>query len=365
VGKRRRDFSRWLGGLLHDLALIEWSKFDALTGLRAAAFVTAPLLIGAATGYLSQGLFATIGANFLVNTEGSGPSAARLRVLAVACVIEPAALALGTLIGIAGYLAVPLVGLAVFALLMGRTSQYWKQVGLISAVALVAGVGLPGASLSGATERFWASMAGDFWILLGLVILSDLRRRRSAGGGMPDMSATQSLRHAHPFLSDLSVESEAFRQAVVTGIACSVGLALGLTLGLPRDIWILITIVIAIRPGIGPTIDSTVILITGTGIGAVVAAAVTLGTSSLNVLGILLFGFAFVMYSSRLVSQALFQAFLTPFLIVLLNILYPGDWWFALVRIADVTIGGLVAIAAVYLLSLEFRSTGGAGSSHP
>jgi uncharacterized membrane protein YccC len=76
------------------------------------------------------------------------------------------------------------------------------------------------------------------------------------------------------------------------------------------------------------------------------------------VLGVLLFGFALVMYSSRLVNQALYQAFFTPFLIVLLNILYPGDWWFALVRIADVTIGGLVAIAAVYLLSLEFKSSG-------
>ncbi len=354
----------WLGGLLHDITLFEWSKFDALTGLRAAAFVTAPLLIGAATGYLAQGLFATIGANFLVNTEGSGPTAARLRVLAVACVIEPAALALGTLIGTAGYLAVPLVGLAVFALLMGRGSANWKQVALISALALVAGAGLPGASVSGASERFWASMAGDFWILLGLAVLRFSRHSRPEGAGASDAHGTQSLRHVHPLLSDLSVESEVFRQALVTGIACSVGLGLGLTLGLPRDIWILITVIIAIRPAIGPTIDSTVILITGTGIGAVVAAVVTLGTSTPAVLGVLLFGFAFVMYSSRLVSQALYQAFFTPFLIVLLNIIYPGDWWFALVRIADVTIGGLVSIAAVYLLSLEFRSTVGAGSPH-
>jgi uncharacterized membrane protein YccC len=279
-------------------------------------------------------------------------------------VLEPAALALGTLAATAGYLAVPLVGLAVFTLLLGRVSASWKQVALISAVTLAAGVGLPSASVSSAAERLWAAMAGDFWILLGLVMLRVRRLRPSAGVAESVGSATRSLRHVHPFLSDLSVGSEVSRQAAATGIACSAGLAIGMALGLPRDIWILITIIIAIRPGIGPTVGSTVILITGTGIGAVIAAAVTLGTTSIEVLGVLLFGFAFVMYSSRLVSQALFQAFLTPFLIVILNILYPGAWWFALVRIADVTIGGVVAIVAVYLLSIGLRSTGPTGSSH-
>jgi uncharacterized membrane protein YccC len=143
----------------------------------------------------------------------------------------------------------------------------------------------------------------------------------------------------------------------VTALAAAIGLAIGLTLGLPRDIWIMVTVIIAIRPGVGPTINSTIVLVIGTTVGALVAAAVTLGMASLDVLEVLLFVFAFGMYASRLVNQALFQALLTPFLITLLNIIYPGDWWFALVRIADVIIGGVIAVVMVCILRLELGRT--------
>jgi uncharacterized membrane protein YccC len=159
-------------------------------------------------------------------------------------------------------------------------------------------------------------------------------------------------------VSDFSIHSETFRQALLTGIAATVGLAIGLSLGLPRDIWILITVIITIRPTVGPTINSTIILVVGTVTGAMIAAAATLFTSSVDILGRLLFVFAFGMFSFRLVNQALYQMFLTPFLIVLLNLIFPGSWWFALVRIADVMVGGGVAIATVYFLMFGTRSYG-------
>lgn len=353
----RESLPQWFGRVMHELARFEWSSFDPLTGFRAAAFVIAPMLIGASTGFLVQGLFATIAANFLVNTEGKGPTAARLTVLAAACFMEPAALATGTLTATAGLLAIPTVGLVVFLLLTGRANQTWSQVALISAVTFSAGVGIPGASISSASERFWAAMLGDIWILLGLTIQRVARRENKPSVGPSQVAQQQGQGHVHPFLANISVHSEAFRQALVTGVAASAGLAVGLALNLPRDIWILVTIIIAIRPGVGPTINSTIVLITGTGIGAVLAGGITAGSSNLDLLATLLFCFAFVMYASRLVSQALYQASLTPFLIILLNILYPGDWWFSVVRIIDVTIGGLIAIGAVYLLSIEQRGS--------
>ena len=159
-------------------------------------------------------------------------------------------------------------------------------------------------------------------------------------------------------MSDFSIHSEAFRQALLTGMAATAGLAIGLTLKLPRDIWILVTIIITIRPTVGPTINSTVILVVGTVAGAVIAAAATLAIASTETLVGLLFVFAFAMFSSRLVNQALYQMFLTPFLIILLNLIYPGSWWFALARIADISLGGGVAIATVYLLMLGTRTYG-------
>lgn len=357
---RRAHVSPHRGGeLLHDILLHDWSKFDPLTGLRASVFVIAPLVIGAATGQLLEGLFATIGANFITNTEGSGPGATRLRVLAAACVIEPAAIAVGTLTAATGSLAVPLVGAAVFLLLMVRSRQGWALVGLVSAIAFVLGAGIPGASESSAAIRFVSSLAGDLWILLGVALQRELRPDPSAAVEADSRSVVpMGSRHVHPFLSGISVRSETFRQAVITGIACSLGLAIGVALDLPRDVWILITIIVAVRPGIGPTASSTVILVTGTVVGAAVAGVITLETTSLDALTVLLFAFAFGMYSSRLVNQAMFQSLLTPFLVILLNVVYPGGWRFALVRILDVAIGGAVAILLVYLLVRRAHGSG-------
>jgi hypothetical protein len=340
--------------LLHDTASMDWTKFDPILGLRAALFVVAPIVVGALTGNLRDGLFAALGANFLANTEGSGPGATRFPVLAAACVIEPLALAAGTLLGTLGAFAVLLVGVGVIVLLTARGNQDWTQVGLLSAVVFVVGVGLPGASVASAIERLWASMAGAFWILGGLVIE---RRLRGTRGEAARDAGTTELHLTHPFMVGEVLHSQAFGQAVVTGIATSVGLAVGLSLGLPRDIWIMITIIISTRQGVGPTISSTFALVTGTGIGAVIAALITLATSSLWVLVVLMTIFAFGMFSARLVSQALFQSLVTPFLIILLNIIYPGEWWLALVRIADVTIGGAIAIVSVYVLFLEVGLT--------
>ncbi len=339
--------------LLHEILRADWSRFDAITGLRAGFFVVTPVILGAATGYLFQGLYATLGANFLTSTEGSGPGATRFRMLALACVLEPAVFAAGTLCGTVGLLAIPLVGLGIFAFLTIRTYQGWSQVGLMAAIIFAVGIGLPGASTAAAVERLWTSMAGALWILLGVGIQMAFRPTSKVPLEGGAQKTTVGSRHVHPLMMGQLVHSEAVRQALATGIAASTGLAIGLALHLPRDIWILITVIIAIRQGIGPTIDSTAVLVAGTAIGSVIAAAITLETSNLAVLVAFMSIFAFAMNSSRLVSPALFQAFVTPFLIILLNIIFPGNWEFAIVRIIDVAIGGGLAIAAVYILSWE------------
>jgi len=360
MGEPARDATRWRRTLLHDLARTDSSQLDNLTGLRAAAFVIAPAVAGVATGYLFQGLLATIGANFLTSSEGSGPTATRLKILAAACLIEPSAFALGTLTGSTGFLAIPLVGLGVFIFLMMKTYSSWAQVALITALVFVVGAGLPGASVPGAIERFWASMAGDLWAFLGVALQRS--RMTSAGRAGDSWRAGLDPRHLHPFLLDMSVHSEVFRQAFVTAVAAAIGLTIGLALNLPRDIWIMITVIIAVRPGLGPTVNSTLAIVIGTVAGAMVAAMVTLEITGVDILIVLLFLFAFAMNASRFVNQALFQALVTPFIIILLDMIYPGDWRFALVRIADVAIGGALAVIAVYLLCLELNSAGRGGS---
>ena len=42
---------------------------------------------------------------------------------------------------------------------------------------------------------------------------------------------------------------------------------------------------------------------------------------------------------------------LVPFIIILLNIYYPGEWYLSFIRILDVAIGGAIAVAMVCLWS--------------
>ena len=56
-----------------------------------------------------------------------------------------------------------------------------------------------------------------------------------------------------------------------------------------------------------------------------------------------------ICFATTGVNVILTQIFLVPFVITLLNIYYPGEWYLSFIRILDVAIGGAIAVAMVYL----------------
>ena len=56
------------------------------------------------------------------------------------------------------------------------------------------------------------------------------------------------------------------------------------------------------------------------------------------------------------INIILIQIFIVPFIIILLSIYYPGQWYLSLIRILDVAIGGAIAVAVVYLKALKYIS---------
>jgi uncharacterized membrane protein YccC len=68
-------------------------------------------------------------------------------------------------------------------------------------------------------------------------------------------------------------------------------------------------------------------MIIGTIAGALIAAVITLETSNLYLLLVLLFSFAVVVFATMRVNIILTQIFLVPFIILLLNIYYSGEWY--------------------------------------
>jgi uncharacterized membrane protein YccC len=92
-------------------------------------------------------------------------------------------------------------------------------------------------------------------------------------------------------------------------------------------------------------------MVFGTIIGALIAAVITLENSNPYLRLILLFSFSVMLYATMRVNVVLTQIFLVPFIIILLNIYYPGQWYLSFIRILDVAIGGAIAVAMVCLWS--------------
>jgi hypothetical protein len=326
------------------------SAFSLSTGVRASIFAIAPL-VGALAFHQPLLIFATLGAIFLTNTEGQ-PSVAPWWVLLVACFTEAAALGLGTLAATTGLLSPVFLGIAVSVVLLARVSPRWAATGTFTAITFAVGAGIPGASIEEAALRLSSSLSGALLALLGVglhrLVLSHRHR-----AGQTNAPVGQPM-----------TRSEALRSAVLLGILSALGFAIGFVLGLPRDFWVVITLIISVRPSLSLTVSFTLTMAVGTIIGALIAAEITLETSDVYVLVPLMFAFAVLMFASRGVNVGLVQIFLVPFIIILLNIIYPGEWYLAFYRVLEVAIGIVLSIIAVYLLSVRKRSSGLESGKH-
>src|SRR5215469_15138461 len=333
----------WISRFLKDIRSLDKSAFSITTGFRAAAFAIAPMIAGFALHQPAL-LFATLGAIFLTNTEKAFytiPS----RILLVACFTEAASFGLGTLVATTSHLLSPiLLGIAIFAILVAWASTKWAAVGTFTAIIFAVGAGLPGYSIQSAGERTPFSFIGMLWALLGIEIQRFVLSHRIQQPSQSESAAIKQKPLTPPRLA-------ALRSALMIRIASAIGYTIGLVLGVPRDFWAVVTIIIAIRPSPSLTISLTCMMVFGTILGALIAAVITLENSNPYLRLVLLFSFSVMLYATMRVNVVLTQIFLVPFIIILLNIYYPGQWYLSFIRILDVAIGGAIAVAMVCLWS--------------
>jgi hypothetical protein len=331
------------GGITH----FERKDVDAVTGVRAAAFALAPLILGlvlgqagagaiATLGTLNEDVVSTLGAINLTVTEGGPPSfLRRFGPLAVGCLLNALAFSIGTLVGLAGWVAVPLVAVGVSACLIVRLRPELFQVGLVTAVVFVVGVGLPGGSEAAAYSRFWLILAGGLWALFGAVLQWLAQRRRVAS------TPTVGAQPPAPSSSEIAVHS------LVVAVAVAAGLAISDYVGLVRDYWVMLTVISCVRLMPRLTLSFTAMRVLGTIAGAVLGFVTTVLIGANAPLAIVpMFAFGVGMFSTRNANYIVFTLFLTAFIIVLLNLAYPGDQLLALTRILDTCIGGALALSA-------------------
>jgi Fusaric acid resistance protein-like len=332
--------------LVKDFTRIDKSAFNPSLGVVGGIFVVAPIVLAIAIHELA--LFCTVlGALLIALIEGL-PVVPAGRTLLMVCFTIGAAMGMGTLVATAGPILSPtLFAVSLFVILLARGRRNWASVGTFTAVAFSLGIGLPGASFQEAGVRTIFTLMGVFWGVLGV----ELRRYAMA-------RRKKSLKIAASMLpiSQMS-RAENLRSAFVLAIACALGFSLGYALGFPRDYWVPITILFTVRPNISVTITFTSLMAAGTLVGAAAAAAITIliGNAPYFFATLLLL-IGFLLFSLRGVNFGIMQVFVSSFIIILLNIVFPGQWYLAIYRVVDVAIGIGISLATVELLGV-FRKT--------
>jgi len=339
----------WISRFFKDIIHLDKSSFSLTAGLRAAAFIIAPIIL--AFVIQQPVLFlAAIGAIVLTATAKMLPTIPS-RILLLACFIDAASFGLGTLAATTGHLFSPvLLGIAVFAAVAVWANTKWAAVGMYTAIIFTIGVGLPGSSIQSAGLRTLFSLIGMLWALLGIEIHRFVlsHRRIQLSGSESAATTAEEQQQQQPSTPRLA----ALRSALPIGIVSALGYTVGLVLGLPRDFWTVVPIILAIRPTSSTlTMTFTLMMIIGTIAGALITTVKTLETNNHYLLLALLFSFAVVVFATLGVSITLTQIFLVPFVIILLNLYYPGQWYIPFIRILNVAIGAAIAVAVVYLLS--------------
>ncbi len=108
--------------------------------------------------------------------------------------------------------------------------------------------------------------------------------------------------------------------------------------------------VAVLRPQFGVTRQRVLRGIAATVVGGIIAALLIISVHNMLFLYLFLIVSGVIAYSYFPNYFGRFYLFLTPFILLLFDMLYPGDWQTAFIRILDMLIGGVLAYLAYTLL---------------
>ena len=192
-----------------------------------------------------------------------------------------------------------------------------------------------------------------------IALTLSLPRNFYPGGGADGGSGAWWQRLTLPVRSNLTWQSAGLRHAVRAGVTG--GLALGVTLLWPSTYghWLTITVVATMQPSIGLTLARSIERVLGTAAGGGVAALVGAVCTTPMTIAAAMFPLAVIALSLRAVSLGLFMVALTPLIVLLVEVGAPDmtGWEIAAARVGFTTMGGVMALAASYLLWPDRHAT--------
>ena len=150
--------------------------------------------------------------------------------------------------------------------------------------------------------------------------------------------------------NNLSLRSSSFRHALRLGVASAVGSLMASGFHLVRGYWIPMTVVLVLKPNFGGTLQRSVQRITGTVLGALIAAILLLVLKNPWLLLAAVAALAFATFSLRNRNYGLFALALTPMIMLMLDLARPVTVTDSFLRILHTIIGSLLALLSGYLL---------------
>ncbi len=184
-------------------------------------------------------------------------------------------------------------------------------------------------------------------------LIGNLESHRDEKETPSDVSSEPEIkpfRFWRPIRSNLSFESEGFRHALRLGLIAALGQTLATVLHLPRGYWIAVTILFILKPNFGGTLQRAVLRVTGTVLGGLIAAALSLTIQEEVILIAILPVLAFAALSVRPINYGLYTLALTPMIMVMLDVGHSADWETSLLRVLHTFIGGFLAVVGGYVL---------------
>jgi len=155
-----------------------------------------------------------------------------------------------------------------------------------------------------------------------------------------------------PLQANLAWSSPALRHALRSAVVATPALAFTMLWFTPYDHWLTITIVATMQPYFALTYARALERVGGTALGGLVAAGVGLVCTTPLTIAAAMFPLAVIALAVRAVSFGLFMLALTPLVVLLVETGQPGtsEWAIAVARFAFTMLGGIIAVAAGFLL---------------
>jgi hypothetical protein len=368
--------SDWQRNFLRSITSFNLGNLKISAGIRTGVLIIGLLAIGLISNHIRESVLAVLGTINVSLIEIQQPKWTKMiPTLILVSIINAFLFTIGSLIGTTGsYLGVSFFALGLFIISYMGVYPNAVSIVIISSVIFSVGVSLPGINIIPSGERFLLLFSGGLWGTLGaaiipIIVLAKERSTREAIAATATTIATATAKPPYsvhhfsfphsiiqvfnPLVSNMSLRSGHFQFAIAFAITGAIGLLIAQGLGLLRGYWVLITIcVLLLRSDISVTFSFTSMRIIGTIVGAGVGMIIIANVmhSSIWMLFFIIFILASSFFAVRTVNYALATLFLTPFILVLLDILIPGQALLAQTRILDTLIGAGLTLLGVLIV---------------